>query len=99
MKTPHKHAELIKAWADGSEIEMYETLSGKYVPVKSPKWHESNLYRIKKEDKPDSIAHFYAYCSVYGVFCGIAEKNLFEPNLRFVFDGETGKLKEAEVLK
>lgn len=21
MKTPHKHAELIKAWADGAEIE------------------------------------------------------------------------------
>ena len=21
MKTPHKHAEIIKAWADGSEIE------------------------------------------------------------------------------
>jgi len=99
MKTPHKHAEIIKAWADGAEIEMYEPLSGQYKFVKSPQWHESNIYRIKKESKPDSIAYFYTYCSVDGVFCGMAEKNLFEPNLRFVFDGETGKLKAAEVLK
>ena len=48
MKTPHKHAELIKAWADGAEIEM-ETLDG-WVLI-SPSWSEEFQHRIKPEPK------------------------------------------------
>jgi hypothetical protein len=37
MKTPHVHAELIKAWADGAEIEAYQGAGlWKYVPT--PVW-------------------------------------------------------------
>ena len=42
---PHKHAELIKAWADGAEIE-YQT-QGKWRVTLKPSWHLHTVYRIK----------------------------------------------------
>lgn len=50
---PHKHAELIKAWADGAEIEMF-TPSGNWIVVEYPNWSSELMsYRIKPEPKPD----------------------------------------------
>lgn len=49
MGQPHKHAELIKAWADGAAIEVkcgvdnWEDIGG------SPAWLDFNEYRIKPE--------------------------------------------------
>jgi hypothetical protein len=48
---PHKHAEIIKAWADGSEIE-YQVLDGQKwwpVPVDAHDWRSGAKYRIKPE--------------------------------------------------
>lgn len=42
---PHKHAELIKAWADGAEIEMKGT--GGWLTNRSPLWWADYQYRIK----------------------------------------------------
>lgn len=47
MNKPHKHAELIKAWADGAEIEYYAGVSNKWIRVDSPFWDENIEYRIK----------------------------------------------------
>ncbi len=57
-KQPHKHAELIKAWADGAEIQYFSNVSdewenyflGEDVP---PLWYPNTQYRIKPEPKPD----------------------------------------------
>ncbi len=49
---PHKHAELIKAWADGAEIEVYQPAFGRWEKAE-PAWHTSFEYRIKPEPKPD----------------------------------------------
>jgi hypothetical protein len=54
---PHKHAELIKAWADGAEIEyngVYDEewqrlYDGKWQKVSDPSWPEHYEYRIKPE--------------------------------------------------
>jgi hypothetical protein len=48
--TPHVHAELIKAWADGAEIE--RDVSDRLVPNywmsdPNPNWLPSSKYRIK----------------------------------------------------
>ena len=43
---PHKHAELIKAWADGAEIEVYQPAFGRWEEAE-PAWHTSFEYRIK----------------------------------------------------
>lgn len=48
---PHKHAELIKAWADGAEIEVLD--KGIWYWASSPQWYPEWQYRIKPEPKPD----------------------------------------------
>lgn len=49
MNKPHKHAELIKAWADGAEIEL-QCADGTWTSCADkdyPNWCESVPYRIK----------------------------------------------------
>jgi hypothetical protein len=91
MNKPHKHAELIKAWADGAEIEVNCPKNG-WVSVSNPYWsddREQSEYRIKP--KPDVVN---TLCLDYSRG-GIDDTSLIE----LTFDGETGKLKSAEVMK
>lgn len=47
VKKPHAHAELIKAWADGAEIQVCK---GSYWQDDYyPTWNVFHLYRIKPE--------------------------------------------------
>ena len=94
---PHKHAELIKAWADGAEIEYWQDGSGWYLDMK-PKWNEFQKYRIKPEPKPHvlKICEFW-YDKMLNEIQIIEKTDV--PNLKLYFDGETGELKSAEVLK
>lgn len=96
MKTPRVHAELIKAWADGAEIEVY-SLDREWVSLTGyvPSWNKYSKYRIKPEPKPDAIR----YADVTGLTMHLYS-NVKDgaSNLKLTFDGETGKLKSAEVL-
>ena len=92
MKTPHKHAELIKAWADGAEIEARQVDRNLWLAVQEPNWSIHAVYRIKPEPKPDVVQCWYT--SPNDWFYQHSPKN----NLRLTFDGETGKLKAAEVI-
>lgn len=58
MTKPHVHAELIKAWADGAEIQFYSSSRDKWVDLAgfAPLWCEVSKYRIK----PDPHAEFKA---------------------------------------
>ena len=52
---PHKHAELIKAWADGAEIE-WQDKWGEWQPFYlTCSWYEAKNYRIKPEPKKDPL--------------------------------------------
>ena len=90
----HKHAELIKAWADGAEIQVrcgkhdWEDLTTKY-----PDWYHNYEYRIKSEPKPN--VEQYLIASQYD----ICDTSWREANLKLTWDGETGDLKDAEVIK
>ena len=96
----HKHAELIKAWADGAEIEFFE--HGKWNTKKHDFWSERYEYRIKPVPKPD---RYKSYLALEGRIYSEGDSHPFAasgyvmPNLQLTFDGETGKLKSAEVLK
>lgn len=57
----HKHAELIKAWADGAQIEA--KCNGKWEYMKRPSWFEDHQYRIKPEEKPPVVRWQCAYKS------------------------------------
>ena len=89
----HKHAELIKAWADGAEIEIKGIVSDDWYLDKNPAWHIWDIYRIKPEPKPDVVMEYLV--DDMGTIL-LTHKN---PKLKLTFDGETGELKSAEVLK
>jgi hypothetical protein len=92
---PHKHSELIKAWADGAEIEVLDNhMEWQDIGAYSS-WNEQSIYRIKPQSKPDVVK--YAIVDGYsGMFC---KQNYDRANIKLTFDGETGELKSAEVLK
>jgi hypothetical protein len=47
MDKPHKHAEVIKAWADGAEIQ-FRDLSGEWRDcIGNPEWKLQYEYRVK----------------------------------------------------
>lgn len=50
MRQPHVHAEIIKAWADGHDIEFYDEVLGCWRLVKNtrvmPTWDPEIAYRI-----------------------------------------------------
>jgi hypothetical protein len=96
-KQPHKHAELIKAWADGADIEIYDEYCKEWQYITSPVWCEEFEYRIKPEPKPDVVVEWLVEKQRVTYFDNRSVDS--GKNLRLTFDSETGKLKSAEVLK
>jgi hypothetical protein len=92
----HKHAELIKAWADGAEIEWRAGIDI-WVEVSSPQWDGEREFRIKPEPKPDVV--LYAYSSDYIGMTHIRWATKAEANLELIYDGDTLKLKGSQVIK
>lgn len=99
---PHKHAELIKAWADGAEIEYRDGQNPwRSLPVHGD-WEYFFEYRIKPQPKPDVVRYAKVFLEKeelkFKYFFSDEIDQSFD-NLKLTFDGETGKLKSAEVLK
>ena len=98
---PHKHAELIKAWADGAEIECKWGFDDDWEDCEIPDWECDEFeFRIKGESKPDIV--LYIDISLNLITGGVSYTQLPCPSkgmLEMNFDGETGELKSAEVLK
>ena len=95
----HKHADLIHAWADGAQIQYKNSIDNNWNDVEYPSWHPSTgEYRIKPEPKSDVI--YRTRVKKWEIsFSGIITSDNEAPNVAFTFDGETGELKSAEVLK
>lgn len=99
MKQPHKHAALIKAWADGAEIEFFSKGGDGWVLSNSPQWYDDYEYRIKP--KPDAVHYLKAVIMDNGLVVKhffSHDRDLAYDNLKLTFDSETKKLKSAEVL-
>jgi hypothetical protein len=92
MKTPQKHADLIKAWADGAKIEKQDSTGEWFIDYK-PDWYEYSNYRLFQETNPDIEVFANANAYEWISFCDKSAANL-----KFTFDGETGALKAAEVI-
>jgi hypothetical protein len=106
MKTPHTHAELIKAWADGAKIQCRNTCDPTWKDMgPQPCWFEHRQYRIKPEPKPKPDQIYYGVYNPEDArtkvmeleFC-FTKHNDQGDHIKLTFDGETGKLKSAEVL-
>ena len=68
MNQPHKHKDLIIAWANGAEIQ-YKTLSkeknNEWEDIWAPLWSENTEYRVKPEPK-ESVHTFRIGVAAYG---------------------------------
>ena len=94
---PHKHAEVIKAWADGAEIQSRISNSG-WVDCSTPHWYEGSEYRVKPKDV---IKKYNVSLQEGNYFFVLIDTNntFYHPyNLVLTFDGVSGHLKKAEVL-
>lgn len=62
MNKPHKHAEIIKAWADGAEIE-FSYGNEKWHQIDKPTWDPFIKYRVKPEN---SVLYYNMYSKSIG---------------------------------
>jgi len=68
----HKHAELIKLWADGAEIEV-QMKNKKWLQIGDPVWYQDDVYRVKPQRQwvgltDAEIEIIYAECNVWDKF-------------------------------
>ena len=96
----HKHSEVLHAFVDGLECETWH--GNKWIKTTNlMDFDHFEKVRIKPEPKPDVIGYAKVYDSNPMVtYVSLSSTQLFsDDNLKLIFDGETGKLKSAEVIK
>ena len=91
----HPHCEVIKAWAEGAEIQV-KAPGGDWKDCSSrPSWYEAYDYRVKPEPKPD-----------VRVLWAVAKPRALLPSsimgkdrdfVKCIYDGGTGELKAVEI--
>lgn len=97
---PHKHAKLIKAWADNPKLKLQWRELGKvenWIDVTgSPAWSINVEYRIKPEPKPDVVVLGMLELEGDGDLsvCVDGFGRWDNINIKAVFDGETKRLKD-----
>ena len=99
---PHKHAELIKAWAEGAIIEYHDGYH--WWEESNPDWGDDSFkFRIKPKPKADVVKLFKAEAHpILGLRfteCTDLPRNEGEHWIKTVWDAEKPELKSAEVLK
>jgi hypothetical protein len=105
----HKHAEVMKIWVDDmtTQIQFYDKTKDDWIDcngIGGPSWANEFEYRIKPEPKPDVV--YYACFDEGDVLekvrqlesCITISLHKALDSLKLTFDGETGKLKSAEVI-
>lgn len=86
----HKHYDCIVAWAEGKDIQWNNNGVWHNVIEDRPHWFKDTEYRIKP--KPDYVR----FAKAHGIYRKHQE---IDDNIALTYDGETGALKSAEVLK
>ena len=95
---PHVHAEAIKAWADGYEIERYIEDINVWYTTNFPSWDVKDQYRIKIKPPVNKVMFAkieIGGCSGLWFFDVLPD----EANCKLVFDGSTNELLDTEVIK
>ena len=102
MMDQHPHAELIKLWADGAEIQVFKESWGEWRTKQNPEWIECLEYRIKPQPKEDVVFHDHIrFYDTGGEPAWICEpwKSKSNPNINVIFDGETKQLKDIKMIR
>ena len=107
---PHKHAEVLRAIADGRDVQYLTPNGEKWIDLldmnlePDPLTCPSYSWRIKPEPKPDVVRYVVADSFDESYMYSVPQKDdggigpLYR-QVKLTFDGETGKLKNAEVIK
>ena len=97
---PHKHAEIIKAWADGAKVQIAK--NDIWEDILFPCFSDRHEYRIKPEPKPDYVRFFSldSSSSISGFLRNEAEMKdtAWNFNIKITFDGDTNIPKSAELI-
>lgn len=99
--TPHKHAALIKAWADGAVIQ-YQSVTARLwhdCHENNPGWTENTAYRIK----PQNMVTFHPVLSSGKTLDGYGDVGSMEPYtkpyIRVEINPDTMELVSATMVK
>ena len=67
MGQRHKHADVIIAWAEGKDVQVWDFTQNEWgdVTTESPTWCEGWKYRIKPPTKKCRVALFESDTSIY----------------------------------
>lgn len=114
VKTERRQwADIIIAWANGAKVQvrvLARDYVGEWVDVEHPAWDgygQKVEYRIKPEPKPDLIYYGAENNPLrHSEECGgwrrmqsiMTSKQTPADQVKYIFDGETGKLKAVEIL-
>lgn len=95
MGQPHKHAEVIKAWADGEEVQ-YSLDGLVWTDLPNPLFANSDAkYRVKP--KNITVRRILSY-NIRTEMTQTVSFSHGDPNIEYTFDPD-GKLLDAKVLK
>ena len=98
MNKPHKHAEIIKAWADGAEVEFRAPFVERWQDANHPTWHSHYEYRIKvKAEVIITRVTLHKGSLTYPYISTNSDPTYDQKNLKLTFTD--GKLTAAEVIK
>jgi hypothetical protein len=95
---PRKHAELIRAWADGAVIQYWNDIGRAcWIDCEDdrPEWYGNVQYRVKPEKLPDEVRYMKAGRTGAGE---IDTEQKCWHNLKLIFCGNTGILKDSVVI-
>jgi len=98
---PHPHKHLIIAWANGAKIQRWAHIDSCWKDLSAhPVWDENQIYRLKPEPKDDIVKFINVRLQYKDTgICRWDSCDEQYANLKLVFDGDTGEIKLAEVLK
>ena len=72
MKQPHKHAALIKAWADGAAVQFRDPPHApEWTDISKPTWLPYMEYRIKPEPVVVRLAVLPRTCMLSPLYIGL----------------------------
>lgn len=91
MKNPRKHAELIKAWADGADVQYFEEMRKEWSDIEFPSWREATKYRLK----PIPVIEYY---KASGGFLFRVNRTGC-PNVKLIWDENMENLKAVEFIE
>jgi len=90
----HKHCEVIKAWADGNEIQYRLDGLDKWYNISQPSFSTDFQYRVKPKYIVKELDVYLTYSNTVDYI----ENGYNKPNLSLTFDAETKELKGVELL-